>query len=240
MWGRRHESSKQKHHRLKKQFSTSGVRLNSITHAWSERLKTYITSTQLFKRQEKIERKRCSGICHPSWSQIHQRWRLMIHCEPEWAALKQRESRSPLRRIPTLNGSRGVMYLRITVSVKVKTIAQNDVSDDLFNDLPCPSFPSFARSWPVSCFFEESALSSLSPPSHLLSQRSDECSEAGMCFRDPYSPTESQDKRRGQSRWLSEALLHPPASPTFSLPPPFSLPLSFWPAAGNLIRQGVS
>lgn len=100
-----------------------------------------------------------------------------------------------------------------------------------------PIFPPL----PFSLLFEWSAL----PPSHLRSQGSYECSEAGMCFCDPYFTV--RWAKRAKTADVRSQSFHssPPASFShfpfpFSLPLPFSAPLSFWPAAGNLIKQGVS
>lgn len=123
--------------------------------------------------------------------------------------------------------------------------------------------PFLPISWPVFDIPACLALFLLSPvfklfgvkctsPAPLLAQSPYDCSEAGMCFCDPYAPTESVCKAvdlltcslssvkiscptfpRSPSTFLLTSVLL-----TCTFPPPYFCLFSC--AAGNLIRQGVS
>lgn len=95
---------------------------------------------------------------------------------------------------------------------------------------------------PFSCLLSKAHLL----PSHLLPRKSNERSEAGMCFCDPYSPTQKCAAGRGEKgakllTFFSDAPLRPPSPrpflPLLPLSLSLSLPLPFSPLPSIILTR---
>ena len=182
----------------------------------------------------------------------------VIPCEPEWAAVKQQESRS-------LHGSQACFIQGLPYLLKVKPVAQKwsfewpfsviyRLAPFLSSTLPAPD-PSSCLPPPLShAFWVKCTYFPLicfhGNQTNVLRL---ECVFVTHILRPKKCAAGWAKKERKLLTFFSDAPLRPPSpqlfpspSPSFSLSQSCSLylflpfPLLFWPAAGNLIKQGVS
>lgn len=175
--------------RLKKQcaFTASGAQFSSTTRAWLKGYSTHAHTLQVeilrihhmllnpdYLNARKRERERCYGICHPSWSQIHHLW--ILWSDTPWtrvSSFKTAGVHITPAQDPGAPWESDIIYLRITVSAKVKTLLKTMIQMTLFNDLPpflplsspapgCVSsfLPLFHASWVKCTRFPLTSLSS--------------------------------------------------------------------------------